>query len=323
MCYNEMSIVSPCQGRGCLSFCVGGVWPMEWILSGVGLLLMALAIVTIRLPFWKTDLQKILVLLLVPGVCLGIPMSIYAVATGNQPPQVSTWVVLVSVWVLLIGGLGGWLVWSLRRYKKTLSPQKQGEMIRQMDPSKIARALMIFLFIPLYNAGCIGNILLIVILGRKETAIIVLLAVTEVLMTAFCVWCFRLTGKNLAQPEQKAQAIVLEKNYREGRSGRNSAIAYEATFGLADGTKLTLDLYVTAYERLCVNSSGVLYYKARGPRNGFWDLPHRPYLQRNNCGRYTACMTKYNESCKRRNDGIWVGGVLMTAQQSANVDFWP
>ena len=135
-------------------------------------------------------------------------------------------------------------------------------MIKQMDPSKIALFLIIFLFIPLFNGFCIGGIILIIMSSRKDLmAVIILLSIFEVGFIALTVWLCNLIRKNLKQPEQKTKATIVEKGSYEGYPRRS--ITHYAVFLLADGTKLSLKVFYKTYNKLKESSNGELCYKAR------------------------------------------------------------
>jgi hypothetical protein len=189
---------------------------------------------------------------------------------------VLTLYIFILSWSLFIGGLGGWLAWSLRRHKKMLLEAKRGKPIQQMDKSKVGLIAFFCSFGPL-SVFFIGGIIYFAMSGYKSAIVgIVVFAVMEAFILVFGFFIIRLARKNLAQVKQKVQATVLEKEkYRYWQLspgedvGGHTVIKYFATFELANGTRLRLDVFVTAYEMLCEHATGTLYYKERNGEKWF------------------------------------------------------
>lgn len=62
------------------------LWFLDWGIIVVECLAVIIGIVIVKLPYWETTLQKLLSLLLC-GVIIALPLSIYVIALNNRPVQ--------------------------------------------------------------------------------------------------------------------------------------------------------------------------------------------------------------------------------------------
>lgn len=142
--------------------------------------------------------------------------------------------------------------------------------IKQMDKSKVGLIALFCSFGPL-SILIIGSIIYFAVSDYESamTAVIIF-SVIEIFILVFGFFIICLVRKNLAQAEQKVQAMVFEKEKYKywqpspgSKTGGHMVLIHYATFELSDGERIKLDLYATAYEMLRENSKGILCYRER------------------------------------------------------------